>query len=193
MCNGGSNGAATIDASGGTAGYDVSWTGLTVSGTTYSDNPLGIEIINDGGTYTINSFPSGTYDITVTDQNGCNVTINTVVIEEPPVMTVSTIAHPVIADFQYMGVNEDKQTFCYFHDGALSWDAGRAKCQANGGDYIMIKSQAEQTAYNAIFGGLSDSRGWIGLSQNESSPLYTPIVSAGTPGILMRLQAVGNG
>ena len=47
-------------------------------------------------------------------------------------MTVSTIAHPVIADFQYMGVNEDKQTFCYFHDGQLSWDAGRAKCQANG-------------------------------------------------------------
>ena len=182
VCNGGSNGAATIDASGGTAGYDVSWTGLTVSGTTYSDNPVGIEIINDGDTYTINSFPSGTYDITVTDQNGCNVTINTVVIEEPPVMTVSTIAHPVIADYQYMGVNEDKQTFCYFHDGTLSWDAGRAKCQANGGDYIMIKSQAEQTAYNAIFGGLSDSRGWIGLSQNESSPLYTPIFSPGTPG-----------
>ena len=73
ICNGGSNGAATIDASGGTAGYDVSWTGLTVSGTTYSDNPVGIEIINDGDTYTINSFPSGTYDITVTDQNGCNV------------------------------------------------------------------------------------------------------------------------
>ena len=54
-------------------------------------------------------------------------------------MTISTIAHPFISDFQYMGVNEDKQTFCYFHPGALSWDAGRAKCQANGGDYIMVK------------------------------------------------------
>ena len=29
---------------------------------------------------------------------------------------------------------------CYFHDAALSWAAGRAKCQANGGDYIMVKS-----------------------------------------------------
>ena len=36
----------------------------------------------------------------------------------------------------------------------------------------MVKSLAEQTTYNAIFGGLTDSRGWIGLSQNESSPLY---------------------
>ena len=99
------------------------------------------------------------------------IIINTVVIEEPPVMTISTIAHPVIADFQYMGVNEDKQTFCYFHDGALSWDAGRAKCQANG-TTLWLNHLAEQTTYNAIFGGLSDSRGWIGLSQNESSPLY---------------------
>ncbi|MGY8865496.1 MAG: hypothetical protein ACKVJK_07660, partial [Methylophagaceae bacterium] len=172
VCNGGSNGAATIDASGGTSGYDVSWTGTTVSGTIYADNPVGIEIANDGDTYTINSFPSGTYNVTVTDQNGCNTTITAVVIEEPPVMTVSTIAHPIIADFQYMGVNEDKQTFCYFHNGTLSWDAGRAKCQLNGGDYIMVKTLAEQTAYNALFGGLSDSRGWIGLSQNESSPLY---------------------
>ena len=108
VCNGGSNGAATIDASGGTGGYDVSWTGLTVSGTTYSDNPVGIEIINAGDTYTINSFPSGTYDITVTDQNGCITNITSIPIYEPDVMTVSTIAHPVIADFQYMGINSDK-------------------------------------------------------------------------------------
>ena len=52
ICNGESDGAATVDASGGTAGYDVSWTGVTVSGTTYSDNPVGIEIINDGDSYT---------------------------------------------------------------------------------------------------------------------------------------------
>ena len=72
ICNGGSNGAATIDASGGSAGYNVSWTGVTVSGTTIFEDPLGTEIINDGDTYTINSFSSGTYDITVIDQNGCN-------------------------------------------------------------------------------------------------------------------------
>ena len=115
-CNGGSNGSAIIDASGGTSGYNVSWTGPTVDGSIYSGDPVGIEIVNEGDTYTINSFPSGTYDITITDQKGCSFTISSVVIEEPPVMTISTIAHPVIPDFQYMGVNESKQTFCYFHD-----------------------------------------------------------------------------
>ena len=155
-CNGGSNGSAIIDASGGTSGYNVSWTGPTVDGSIYSGDPVGIEIVNEGDTYTINSFPLGTYDITIYRPKGCSFTISSVVIEEPPVMTISTIAHPVIPDFQYMGVNESKQTFCYFHDSPLSWAAGRAKCQANGGDYIMVKSLAEQTTYNAIFGNRID-------------------------------------
>ena len=37
-----------------------------------------------------------------------------VVIEEPPIMTISTIAHPVISDFQYMGVNEEQTNFLLF-------------------------------------------------------------------------------
>jgi hypothetical protein len=173
VCNGGGNGAATIDASGGTAGYDVSWTGVTVSGTTYSDNPLGIEITNEGDTYTINSFPSGTYDITVTDQNGCIANINSIPIYEPDVLSASTISHPIIADFQYMGINSDKNTFCYYHADQLSWNAGRAKCQANGGDYIVVSSLSDQVTYNSLLGSLSNSRGWIGLFQNTSSPSYS--------------------
>ena len=68
---------------------------------------------------------------------------------------------------------KSKQTFCYFHDAALSWADGRAKCQANGGDYIMVKTQAEQTEYNAIFGGLTDSR-WLDWfkSEREFASLY---------------------
>ena len=54
----------------------------------------------------------------------------------------------------------------------MSWDAGRALCQANGGDYIIPKTLAEQASYNAIFGSLAGSNGWIGLYQNTSSPSY---------------------
>ena len=45
ICNGGSNGAATIDASGGTSGYNVSWTEPTVDGSIFSGDPVGIEIV----------------------------------------------------------------------------------------------------------------------------------------------------
>ena len=65
--------AAIIDAIGGTSGYDISWTGPTVDGSIYSGDPLELKL-SMKETHTINSFPSGTYDITVTDQNGCSFT-----------------------------------------------------------------------------------------------------------------------
>jgi hypothetical protein len=59
------NGAITVTASGGTAGYQVVWTGPP------SGNPAGVEIAMSGGNYNIPNLPAGTYTITVTDLNGC--------------------------------------------------------------------------------------------------------------------------
>jgi len=72
-----------------------------------------------------------------------------------------------------MGINSNKNTFCYYHAGPLSWSAGIAKCQANGGDYIVVSSLSDQVAYNSLLGSLTNSRGWIGLFQNTSSPNYS--------------------
>ena len=83
LCNGVFNGSMNVIATGGTAPYDVSWTGPN------SDNPLGLEILTDGGSYTISGVGAGTYIVTLTDGNGC-VTTTTVTLVPPIALTIST-------------------------------------------------------------------------------------------------------
>jgi len=83
LCNGVFNGSMNVTATGGTAPYDVSWSGPN------SDNPIGTEIIADGGTYTITGVGAGTYTITLTDGNGC-VTTTTTTLVPPIALTIST-------------------------------------------------------------------------------------------------------
>jgi hypothetical protein len=59
------NGALAVTATGGTAPYNVSWSG------TSSGNPGGTEIASSGGTYNITGLTVGSYTVTVTDANGC--------------------------------------------------------------------------------------------------------------------------
>ena len=54
----------TVTATGGVAGYNVSWSGSAVG------NPVGIEIASSGGTFPI-ELGTGTYTISVTGANGC--------------------------------------------------------------------------------------------------------------------------
>jgi hypothetical protein len=73
-CNGGSNGTATINASGGTQPYTYSWS-------TFPSQ----------STQTINGLPAGTYYVSVKDAAGCLFTV-TVNITQPPALAV-TITH----------------------------------------------------------------------------------------------------
>ncbi|MFZ5553513.1 MAG: gliding motility-associated C-terminal domain-containing protein [Bacteroidota bacterium] len=83
-CNGGTNGSVTVTGSGGTAPYNVSWTGTT------SGNPAGNEIAASGGTYTLTALGAGTYNITVTDANGCTAT-TTATVTQPTAVTASDV------------------------------------------------------------------------------------------------------
>jgi gliding motility-associated-like protein len=71
-----------ITANGGTADYNVSWTGTTTG------NPAGTEIAVSGGTYNMTGLVAGTYNITVTDANNCTATTS-VTITEPTVLDLS--------------------------------------------------------------------------------------------------------
>jgi len=67
---GSSNGSVNIIATGGTAGYNVSWTGPS------SGNPAGTEIAASGGSYNMSGLAAGSYTVTITDANGCTTTVN---------------------------------------------------------------------------------------------------------------------
>ncbi|MEY3501252.1 MAG: hypothetical protein RL308_2925, partial [Bacteroidota bacterium] len=81
-CNGGSNGAATINApTGGTAAYTYNWT---------PGNPTG------DGTTTVTGLTTGTWTCTVTDANGCNRAQN-FTITQPTAIAVTPASQTNVA------------------------------------------------------------------------------------------------
>ena len=70
LCNGGNDGAATVNVSGGASPYYYSW------------SPTG------GTSATATGLFAGTYTVLITDSNGCT-DIDTVVISQPPPLTVT--------------------------------------------------------------------------------------------------------
>src|SRR5574343_73583 len=76
-CNGGSNGAASVNAAtGGAGGYTYNWT---------PGNPTG------DGTVSVTGLTAGTWTCTVTDTNGCTTTRN-FTITQPTVLALTTAA-----------------------------------------------------------------------------------------------------
>jgi len=70
-CNGGSDGGATASATGGATPYTYSWS-------------------NSATTASITGVWAGTYNVTITDNNGCTAT-NSATITEPTALTASTV------------------------------------------------------------------------------------------------------
>jgi hypothetical protein len=69
-CNGGTNGTATVVASGGTPGYTYLWS-------------------NGATTATASGLSAGTYSVTITDANSCTTTINNIIVGQPAVITAN--------------------------------------------------------------------------------------------------------
>lgn len=79
-CNGGSNGAASVTASGGTSPYTYSW------------SPSG------GTASSATGLAAGTYTLLATDSKGCTIT-QTVSITQPPVLTVTVTSTNETCDY----------------------------------------------------------------------------------------------
>src|SRR6185295_15645078 len=75
-CFGGSNGTASVTASGGTPGYSYLWSNAAV-------------------TSSIGGLTAGTYTVTVTDANGCTATCESEVTEPASAVSASCSATPV--------------------------------------------------------------------------------------------------
>ncbi|HWQ33930.1 MAG TPA: hypothetical protein VNQ79_13855 [Blastocatellia bacterium] len=69
-CNGGSDGSIDLTVSGGTEPYSYSWS-------------------NGATTQDLNSIPAGTYNVTVTDANGCMKSLNGITIGQPAALALS--------------------------------------------------------------------------------------------------------
>lgn len=70
LCNGDSTGSATVSATGGTTNYSFMWS-------------------NSSTNATLSNVPSGSYQVNVTDANGCSA-LDTITISEPTLLSLST-------------------------------------------------------------------------------------------------------
>jgi len=84
-CNGASTGSVTIGAKYGAAPYTYAWTP------------------NVGTTATVTGLSAGTYTLVVTDNNGCSVTNNTIIITQPLTLTATPTSTPATCIGSSMG------------------------------------------------------------------------------------------
>ena len=80
LCYNDSTGYINLNVSGGTSGYNISWTGAM------NGDPIGLEILNTGGNYQINNLISGPYNITITDANLCDTTFQIILTQPTPLI-----------------------------------------------------------------------------------------------------------
>ncbi len=91
ICNGATNGAINITVGGPNPAFNVSWSGPS------SGNPIGNEISISGGNYIIPSLAAGTYTITVTNANNCQITTSNTITSAPPLNVVNTTSPTLCA------------------------------------------------------------------------------------------------
>jgi len=135
-CNGGSNGTATVSITGGTGPYTYSW-------------------LPSGGTNaTATGLVAGTYSVTVTDSNGCQIT-RTVVVAEPTVLAVASTSQ---TDVSCVGSSDGQATVVISGGTApytYSWSpTGGTAATASGliaGTYTVTVIDANGCSLNQTF------------------------------------------
>jgi gliding motility-associated-like protein len=148
VCNDELNGVAQAVVNGGSTPYSYLWSNGSTS------NP-------------VTNLGVGNATVEITDSAGCQVTSNSVTINEPTVLSVSISSPPTFTGYQYIG--EYNNQYIYYHSSQMTWPNARADCQSNGGDLIVIKDSLDNASYSNVLTGA----GWIGLFQNTFSANYS--------------------
>ncbi len=142
LCNGGV-GTATVVANGGTAGYTYSW-------------------ITGGTTDTEGNLVAGTYQVVVTDQNGCTSTTNAVVVEPTVISTSSTTTNELTGNDGTIDLTVTGGTPGY----TFAWNNGAATEDLSGlaaGDYTVLVTDANGCTFS------------ITITVSSSVGLFDPI------------------
>lgn len=134
-CNGGSNGSATVTASGGTPGYTYSW------------SPSG------GTAATATDLAAGTYDCTIIDANSCSV-VQSVTITQPILLTASTSQTNVTCAGGSTGmaaVTASGGTPGYTYSWSPSGGTGATASGLTAGDYTCTITDANLCSITKLF------------------------------------------
>ncbi|MGN6495316.1 MAG: YDG domain-containing protein [Agriterribacter sp.] len=157
-CNGGSNGSATVNVSGGTGAYYYSW------------SPSG------GTAKTASGLTAGNYTVTITDANSCQTTKN-FTITQPSGFTVTTSQTNVSCNGGSNGsatVNVSGGAGAYYYSWSPSGGTGKTASGLTAGNYTVTITDANscQTTRNFTItqpAGLSVTTSQTNISCNGGS------------------------
>ncbi|HRS39894.1 MAG TPA: SprB repeat-containing protein, partial [Bacteroidia bacterium] len=134
-CNGGQNGTASTNVSGGTAPYQYVW------------SPIGTTTAN------VTGLAAGSYSVSITDARGCQ-TVTAAIIQEPPLLQTTVLA-PV--DVSCYGGNDGSATIVATGGTTpytYNWSAGGSvSTSANGlpaGSYTVTVTDANACSNTAL-------------------------------------------
>ena len=132
LCNGQSDGTATITVTGGLAPYNLSWPG---------NNPAGDEIDTDGGNFQITSLSSGIYTINIVDASGCTGS-ESVTIGAPAAITVSNSKTDLLCNGDANGtidftVSDGTAPYDLSWTGTSSGNPAGKEITVSGGNYQL--------------------------------------------------------
>jgi len=172
-CNGGSNGAANISATGGTPPYTYAWS-------------------NGATTQNINSAIAGNYSVVVTDNGGCHSTVNAVIAgPSAMVVNVTSTVSPTCGNFDgkaTANVSGGTSPYTYAWDANAAHQTTQTATGLPAGTYSVTITDAH---------GCTNNSGNISLS-NSNAPVIGSIVTdvtcngAGNGSIVLNVTG-GNG
>ncbi|HOY32632.1 MAG TPA: Ig-like domain-containing protein [Bacteroidales bacterium] len=176
-CNGGSDGQIILTVNGGTTPYSYSWSGPN-SFTAYTKD--------------VNNLVSGTYSVTVTDDEGCTFILSTVTVSQPDSLVVNANITSKISCFGNsngsIGLTVTGGTAGYTYD----WSNGASTMNISGitaGTYNVLVTDAKgctatasvqmtqpgelvATASPTNAGCYGDSTGIVDLTVTGGTPIY---------------------
>jgi hypothetical protein len=174
-CFGGSNGTATITASGGTAGYTYLWS-------------------NGATTASATGLIAGTYSVTITDANSCTRTVNNIIVGQPSAILNGTPSTTAVSCFGGSNgtatITASGGTPGYTYSWAPSGGTGATASGLIAGTYSVTITDANsctRTINNIIVGGpasiISGTPSTTAVSCfGGSNGTATIAASGGTPG-----------
>ncbi len=121
-CFNGSDGIFSVMAGGGTAPFDIAWDNGTSSGSL-------IDVT--AGPHNISNTEDGTFNVQITDANGCNISDN-INISQPAVLNLSSVMTSAVSCFGYADGEADITVSGGTANYNLAWENGTTSGNING-------------------------------------------------------------
>ena len=167
-CNGGINdGQIEVTVNGGTAPYQVSWTGTAIG------DPLGDEISLDGGDYTIGTLDNGNYLVTVKDANNCQISFPKTIFEPTAITASISSSTPVSCNG-----GSDGTATANVSGGTLPYDYSWSNGQTLSGD-VTGTNTVTGLAQGNISITITDGKG---CTATDNTTITEPAVLSATMG-----------